>query len=140
MWPLRPKRRAEAALALLLLASARAPAASGAIEIAVGARSIQPGELTVFTMTTTEPVDSMRLRAFDRDIPAFQDSRLTWRAIVGVDLGVAPKPIRGSRREDREASGSRHYDLRGEPRHFPTRTLSVDEAFVSPPPLFRNAS
>src|ERR1051325_1048279 len=91
MWPLPSKRRAEAALALLLLASARAPAASGAIAVAVGARSIQPGELTVFTMTTTQPVDGMRLRAFNRDIPAFQDSRLTWRALVGVDLGVAPK-------------------------------------------------
>ena len=91
MWPLRPKRRAESALALLLLAGAPAPAAPGAIDVAVGARSIQPGELTVFTMTTTEPVDSMRLRAFDREIPAFQDARLTWRALVGVDLGVAPK-------------------------------------------------
>jgi len=138
MWPLRPRRRAEAALALLLLASARAPAASGAIEVAVGARSIQPGELTVFTMTTTEPVDSMRLRAFDRDIPAFQDSRLTWRALVGVDLGVAPKTysVAVDAKTGKQVVHAT-YDLRVEPRHFPTRTLSVDEAFVSPPPALQ---
>jgi len=106
--------------------------------VAVAARSIQPGELTVFTMTTTEPVDSMRLRAFDRNIPAFQDSRLTWRALVGVDLGVAPKtyPVAVDAKTGTQVVHAT-YDLRVEPRHFPTRTLNVDEAFVSPPPALQ---
>jgi Peptidase family M23 len=139
MWPYRPKRRAEAALALLLLAGAPAPAMPAAISVIVGARSIQPGELTVFTMTTTEPVDSMRVRAFDREIPAFQDDRLTWRALVGVDLGVPPKtyPVAIDAKAGK-LSIHTTYDLRVEPRRFPTRTLSVDEAFVTPPAALRD--
>ena len=139
MWPLRPNRRAEAALALLLLASAPAPASPAEIGVVVGARSIQPGELTVFTMTTTEPVDSMRLRAFDREIPAFQDDRLTWRALVGVDLGVPPKtyPVAIDAKAGAQSIHTT-YDLRVEPRRFPTRTLSVDEAFVTPPAALRD--
>jgi len=139
MWPLRSKTSAESALALLLLAGVPASASPGAIGVAVGARSIQPGELTVFTMTTTEPVDSMRLRAFDREIPAFQDARLTWRALVGVDLGVAPKtyPVAIDAKAGKQSIHTT-YDLRVEPRRFPTRTLTVDEAFVSPPAALRD--
>ena len=90
-------------------------------------------------MTTTEPVDSMRLRAFDREIPAFQDARLTWRALVGVDLGVAPKtyPVAIDAKAGRQ-SIHMTYPLRVEPRLFPTRTLTVDEAFVSPPAALRD--
>lgn len=139
MWPLRPKRRAEAALALLLLAGAPAPASPVAIGVAVAARSVQPGELTVFTMTTTEPVDSMRLRAFDREIPAFRDARLTWRALVGVDLGVAPNTYTVAiDAKTSEQSSHTTYTLRVEPRRFPTRTLVVDDAFVSPPAALRD--
>ena len=124
-------------VALLLLAGVpppAAPAAPGAIEVGVAARSIQPGELTVFTMSTVEPVDMVRLRAFDRDVPAFKDGALTWRALVGVDLAAAPRTYH-VRIEAK--SGARSidttYDLRVEPHRFPTRTLTVDEAFVNPP-------
>jgi murein DD-endopeptidase MepM/ murein hydrolase activator NlpD len=134
MWPVRPRRRAEAAVALLLLAGAPASAAPGAIGVAVAARSIQPGELTVFTLSTTEPVDGVRLRAFNREIAAFKEGALTWRALVGVDLDAAPR-IYHVTVEAKSGGQSIHttYDLRVEPRHFPTRTLTVDEAFVNPP-------
>jgi murein DD-endopeptidase MepM/ murein hydrolase activator NlpD len=106
--------------------------------VALARRSIQPGELTVFTMTTTEPVDSMRLRAFDREIPAFQDARVTWRALVGVDLGVAPNTYTVAiDAKTGEQAIHTTYELRVEPRRFPTRTLNVDEAFVSPPAALR---
>lgn len=126
-------------VALLLLVGAAATAAPGAIDVAVAARSIQPGELIVFTLTTMEPVDSLRLRAFDREIPAFKEAALTWRALVGVDLAVAPQTYKVAI----EATSGEHsirttYDLRVDPRHFPTRTLSVDEAFVNPPPGVRD--
>ena len=137
MWPARPGRRAEVAVALLLAASAPAstvPAAPGAIDVAVAARSIQPGELIMFTMSTMEPDDRIRLRAFNREIPAFKETALVWRALVGVDLAVTPQTYR-VRIEAK--SGARSidttYDLRVEPHRFPTRTLTVDEAFVNPP-------
>ena len=134
MWPVRPRRRAEAAVALLLLAGVPAAAAPGAIDVAVAARSIQPGELTVFTLSTMEPVDSVRLRAFNREIAAFKEGALIWRALVGVDLDAAPR-IYHVTVEAKSGRQSIHttYDLRVEPRHFPTRTLTVDDAFVNPP-------
>ena len=107
--------------------------------VAVAARSIRPGELTVFTMTTTEPVDRMRLRAFDREIPAFKEGALTWRALVGVDLAAAPQTYHVTiEATSGEQSIHTTYDLRVQPRHFPTRTLTVDEAFVNPPARLRD--
>ena len=122
---------------MLLLAGAPAAAAAagpGAIDVAVAARSIQPGELVVFTLSTMEPVDSVRLRAFDREIPAFKDGALTWRALVGVDLATPPRAysVRIAAKSGQRSIDTT-YDLRVEPRRFPTRTLTVDEAFVNPP-------
>src|SRR4029450_12170692 len=41
--------------------------AEDAIQFATHARSIRQGEVVVFTATTSQPVDAMRARAFDRD-------------------------------------------------------------------------
>ena len=127
----------EALVALLLLAGApasAAPAVPGAIDVAVAARSIQPGELVVFTVSTMQPVDGVRLHAFNREIPAFKEDALRWRALVGVDLAAAPHAYRVTiEAKSGRQSMDTGYDLHVEPRRFPTRTLTVDDAFVNPP-------
>src|SRR6187455_1598703 len=60
------------------------------VTVAIRARTIAVGEVVVVTMTTDMPADEMRVKAFDRDQPAFRDSPLVWRAIVGIDLDVVP--------------------------------------------------
>jgi murein DD-endopeptidase MepM/ murein hydrolase activator NlpD len=131
MWPDR-RRKAEAALAVLALTAA--PATPAPIRVAVAARSVQPGELAVFTMHTGPRVERVKLRAFERDIPVFRVGARTWRALVGIDLDVRPRGyLVAVEAESDEATIRTTYDLRVRPRHFPTRTLVVDEAFVNPP-------
>jgi len=108
--------------------------AADAIRVSAAARAIQPGELVVLTITTARPVDALRIRAFNHDTPAFRLAPDTWRVLVGIDLDVAP----GTHVVSIEAPSATPrieavYPLRVRAKLFPTRSLSVDEAFVNPP-------
>ena len=102
-----------------------------AIDITVHARSIRPGELAVLTVVPPVGSDSVQIRAFDRDVPAFRTGDRTWEALVGIDLDVRP----GRYAVTVTAGAARGvHELVVETRAFPTRRLKVDEAFVTPPP------
>jgi len=109
--------------------------AAGEIEISVTARSLQPGELVVLTAVMLEPAQSVRVRAFDRDIPVFQLDSRTWQALVGIDLEVRPGSYSATidARTDSRALRATTV-LVVQPRKFSTRQLQVDDAFVNPPP------
>lgn len=113
------------ALAALLLAPP-------APRITARARSMQPGELVVLSIGLPTPADRIAVRAFDRDVVAYRDGDREWRALVGIDLdvkaGTYPVTV------DAGAGGRTTYDLVVTPRAFRTRRLTVDEAFVTPPP------
>jgi murein DD-endopeptidase MepM/ murein hydrolase activator NlpD len=121
-------------IALLLLGGAYAASPPDAIRVATQARSLQPGELVVFAITVPEHTDTVRLRAFDRNVAAYQIDSTAWRALVGIDLDVQPRayPVvieaRGAAVAD-----TLTYELRVAARRFPTRHLDVDEGFVNPP-------
>src|SRR5262245_2574569 len=101
------------------------------IDISVHARSIRPGELAVLTIVPATGSDSVQVRAFDRDIPAFRTGDRSWEALVGIDLDVPP----GKYAVTVTAGAARAvHELIVEKRTFPTRRLKVDEAFVTPPP------
>jgi murein DD-endopeptidase MepM/ murein hydrolase activator NlpD len=103
------------------------------LQVSVRSRSLQPGELVVLTIDTAERDTSMRVRAFDRDVAVFPTDDRTWRALIGIDLdvkpGTYPVALDGG-------SPPQHivHDLVVARRVFPTRRLTVDEAFVTPPP------
>ena len=101
------------------------------IDISAHARSIRPGELVVLTVVTPAGSESVQIRAFDRDVPAFRTADRTWEALVGIDLDVHPGTYAVS-----VSAGAAHavHELVVEKRTFPTRRLKVDEAFVTPPP------
>ena len=104
------------------------------VTVAIRARAIAVGEVVVVTMTTDTPADEVRVKAFDRDQPAFRDSPLVWRAIVGIDLDVVPNTYVltvGARAGEVVSHVSR--DLIVVNREFPTRRLTVDDAYVNPP-------
>jgi murein DD-endopeptidase MepM/ murein hydrolase activator NlpD len=103
------------------------------IRISVRARSTRPGEAVVVMIVPPSPTESIRVRAFDRDVPAYLDGDI-WRAIVGIDLDVKPGVYRitvESGSGVNVISGS--YDLTVVDRVFRTRRLTVNEAFVTPP-------
>lgn len=107
------------------------------VRIAARARSLRPGELVVLTITTSDAVDRVHVRAFDRDVEPFRVDDLAWRALVGIDLDVRP----GTYPVVVDAGGGpTHvaYDLVVAGRTFRTRRLTVDEAFVTPPPSERD--
>jgi murein DD-endopeptidase MepM/ murein hydrolase activator NlpD len=102
-----------------------------AIQIAVQARSVQPGELVVLAITLPEARDAVRVRAFDRAVPVYAIDATNWRALVGIDLDRKP----GAYRVAIDAGKGLTADetLVVLPKQFPTRRLTVDENFVNPP-------
>lgn len=102
--------------------------------VSVAARSIQPGELAVLTMATRTPVDEVRVRGFGRDLTPIRVNASEWKVLVGIDLETKP-----GRYDVSILTGPSDADrvtqlLTVLPRTFPTRKLTVDAAFVNPPP------
>jgi len=119
---------------ILALACAATLFASDEIEVAVAARAIEPGELVVLTVKTPPDVQRVRVRVFDRDVPAFRDADRSWRALIGIDLDVEPGDhvITIDARAGKLARHATH-ELAVLPHKFATRTLNVDDAYVNPP-------
>lgn len=85
----------------------------------------------VLTITVPTQVASVAVRAFGRELRPFGVDSQTWRVLVGIDLDVKP----GNHPVDIAAGADRTvFPLVVTRRLFPTRTLTVDEAFVNPPP------
>jgi murein DD-endopeptidase MepM/ murein hydrolase activator NlpD len=118
-------------LALPLLLAAWPTSAADPVAIVAAARSLQPGELVVLTLTTTRPTDSLRVRAFGRDIPAFRVGSLTWRVLIGIDVDVAPGTYQVAIQARPDIDTTHSLIVRS--KRFPTRVLRVDDAFVNPP-------
>lgn len=119
----------------------QAPAASqsrnqSALTVTVESRaSLQPGEVALVTVRAMRDISEARVHVFDRDIVGYRVDQRTWRVLVGIDLETAPRTYSAevSALHDHEVSrGS--VALRVLARKFRTRTLTVDEAFVNPPP------
>jgi len=97
-----------------------------AIRVSAASRALQPGELVVLTVTTSQPLNALSVKAFDHDQPVFRVAPTVWRALVGIDVDAKPGTYSAS-------VGGTPYPLRVRPKQFRTRTLKVDEAFLNPP-------
>jgi len=107
------------------------PSAKTPIGISARSRSIAPGEVIVLTLTMPAHTDRVSVHAFEHDISGFAVGPRTWRAIVGIDLDVAPGPYTVA--VDAGNGLKATYPLMVKQRLFPTRRLAVDPAFVNPP-------
>jgi murein DD-endopeptidase MepM/ murein hydrolase activator NlpD len=106
-----------------------------AVKITVAARAIQPGELVVLSIAAPATVERLHVRAFAREAAAFSVGPQSWRALIGIDLDVAAGVhVVTVESESGGRSTRTTYELRVRPHTFATRRLSVDEAFVNPPP------
>src|SRR5262245_28298003 len=99
-----------------------------AVTVTLASRAMQPGELVVVTIEGTAHA---RVHAFNHDVPAFPLGDQQWRALVGIDLDTAP----GTYALKIDADGGETIrELTVLRKKFPTRRLSVDPDFVTPPP------
>jgi hypothetical protein len=119
------------AIAIAALIGVTSTQARGPLVITETTRLVRPGEIVLLTIRTPEPVEAMQVRGFNREWPAFSIDALAWGVLIGVDLDVAP----GVHPVSVAAGGLRAaYELTVAPHRFPTRKLTVDPAFVTPPP------
>lgn len=106
------------------------------IRIAQRARALQPGEVVLLTIESQLPLSHVEAQAFGKTFPFFADTKGgTWRGLIGIDLETAAGPyniqIRLTDRFGKEQVCDHPIKIR--PKEFPTRRLTVDEKFVTPP-------
>ena len=102
------------------------------IAVSVAARSIQPGELVVLTLTTSSSVTEVRARAFGRDLKPTRTSSTEWQILIGIDLDTKPGRYDVSISTSPSEKERLTHLLTVLPKTFATRKLTVDAAFVNP--------
>jgi murein DD-endopeptidase MepM/ murein hydrolase activator NlpD len=129
-------------LACLLLVgaapSAKPEASAGAcgIRILQRARALQPGEVVLLTVESPTPQSQVEARIFGKTFPFFaaREGR-TWTGLIGIDLeaaaGAYNVKIELTDRLGRVEVCDHPLEIRS--KVFPTRKLTVDEKFVTPP-------
>ena len=118
----------------ILSAAVMHPAAADAVHVETSARAMQPGELVVFDITAPSESASVSVSASGTVIPALRTVSGSWRALVGLDLAIAPGPLETTV----TARGPGGIVTIGHPltvlaKRFPTRRLTVNPALVDPP-------
>ncbi len=108
--------------------------AGQAITFKTNARTLQPGELVVLTATVPAGTVSVQAQAFSRTLPAFRVETRTWEILAGIDLATKPGAysVKVTATSDK-GSAAGTYVLQVADKSFPTRKLTVDDAFVTPP-------
>ena len=86
----------------------------------------------MLTVRTTPPVGALTARAFNRDLAPFRVDASRWRVLVGIDLAVKPGKHEVTIAESDSAPVKFPLVVTG--RAFGVRKLTVDPAFVTPPP------
>ncbi len=103
------------------------------VSVTASARSMQPGEVVVLTIRTPKPAESITVRGLKTYLEPYAVTSTTWRVLLGLDMAVKPGHY-DVQIETHPDSQKASYRLIVTPRRFPTRTLMVDPAFVTPPP------
>ena len=123
-------------LGLCLLTFHFSEAADGSIPFTYKARALQPGEVVRIEAQPSRQLGSLHVEAFDRKFPAFiQEKGGVWTALVGIDLDTSPGSysltLLGTDLDGKTLKSQK--TIRVVAKKFPTRTLTMEEKFVTPP-------
>jgi murein DD-endopeptidase MepM/ murein hydrolase activator NlpD len=123
-------------LAIMPWAHVWAQGRSPEMKVSHRARSLQPGEIVILEVENPQSIRQLRATAFGHDFPLFNETDGTrWTGLIGIDLET--KPGRYGVKLSGTGSGgapiSAQDVLTVAAKSFPTRELTVDEKFVSPP-------
>ncbi|MBM3790544.1 MAG: M23 family metallopeptidase [Acidobacteria bacterium] len=108
-----------------------------AITVTHQARSLQPGEVVVIRVTSPSPLSGVEGAGLERTILFFPDaSAKLWTGLLGIDLETRPggHTVRLRAVQESGQPAALEHTLRVVDKTFPTRRLTVDEKFVTPPP------
>ncbi len=99
-------------------------------------RSLQPGEAMLFEARSSRPLKQLRVEAFERVFPAFtEDGGLRWAGLAGIDLNTKPGSYKvtlsGTEESGEEVTA--HGLIVVKSKKFPTRELTVEPKYVTPP-------
>jgi hypothetical protein len=121
---------------ILSLAHGLAWAGSTEINVSHRARSLQPGEVVLLEVASPQPLRHLRAAVFGHSFALFNETDGTkWTGLIGIDLETKPGRyvVELSGTDTSGASISAQDVLMVVAKSFPTRELTVDEKFVSPP-------
>lgn len=110
---------------------------AAALTVTPASRAMQAGEPVLLTITSEQSLTSIDVTSFQMETAGYQpdpaNPRL-WHALVGIDLDTPPG-VYTIRVAAMSAGGPLEHELQIKvvAKKFPTRRLSVDEAFVNPP-------
>ncbi len=118
-----------------VVAAAPVHAAVAPFAVATAARALRPGELVIVTVRTPRDAERIEVSAWNEHVAAWPVRAGVWRALVGIDLEIPPgRYTIAVRVVTPRAAEEKLIRVRVKPRPFATRRLTVDKAFVNPPP------
>lgn len=123
-------------LFIALLPTMAVEAGEKALQFTHTERSLQPGEVVLYSVQSTRLLEQLQATAFNRKFPAFTvDGGFRWNCLVGIDRDCPPG------RYDLKLAGidgggnriSTDDVLNIVDKKFPTRELTVEPKYVTPP-------
>jgi murein DD-endopeptidase MepM/ murein hydrolase activator NlpD len=124
-----------ALVAILVAAPAPAAQSPASLSVTARARAFVPGEVVRLDIVPSVDLKTLAVSVPWHSVVAFQIGPREWRALVGLDLDVAPGSY--DVRLDGVTSADEHVfatqTLQIEAKEFPTRNLQVAPRFVTPP-------
>jgi len=110
---------------------------AAALTVTPASRALQPGEPVLLTISSEQPLSSVKVTAFEIDSAGFQRDPANprrWQALIGIDLDMKPGVYTVAvSAESAQGPLQTQIQISVLAKKFPTRRLSVDEAFVNPP-------
>lgn len=100
-------------------------------------RSLQPGEAILLEARSSRPLKQLRVEAFGHNFSAFaEDKGFSWTGLIGIDLETKPGSYKVmlSGTDESGKSVTAHELLVVKSKKFPTRELTVEPKYVTPPP------
>jgi murein DD-endopeptidase MepM/ murein hydrolase activator NlpD len=121
------------ALAIQIVPSAQQPAT---LTVTTRSRATAPGEVIRLDIHSAVDLDRVGVSVPWHPVVAFRTDPRDWRALVGVDLDIAPGDYE-AKIDGAMANGDHAFTAQAihvEAKEFPTRNLRVAPQFVTPPP------
>lgn len=122
-----------AAIAVLATFSVQTPAP--ALRITHAARAMTPGEVVLVSIRPVAPPVAVRGEWLGQAVIFFQASPGLWQGLAPIDLSVSPGryTLRATALMPDGSERTQPYSMTVARRVFPTRRITVDERFATPP-------